>query len=104
MTARERKLLACFSDGPDGLVFWAFRYFVERGSIHASRFAAELARAWPLLAKKEQDLIRKEMEAEFARCDTAAVFDYSRYWCRDAWEVVRQAYRKDHFPGRPTAR
>jgi len=99
MNDRQRKLLEHFSDAPDDLVFWAFRYFLGRCTIHTCCFAKELAEAWRHLDKRVADMIKNELEKEFERDDIARA-EGEQYkplgWdCdRAAWEKVREAYLK----------
>ena len=103
MTNNDKKLIECFSDGPSGLVFWSFRYFLGRMTIATTSFAGELARAWPLLDERTQALIRRELEEEFHRDDEArqrANEKGEKPTClplgwdcdREAWQKVRDAY------------
>lgn len=101
--ARAKALLASFrSDSLDDLVFWSFRYFLGRRTIHACCFAEDLARAWPYLDKRVATLIRSELEAAFAMDDDmrreskdghALTWFYLGMDCdREAWEQVRRVY------------
>ena len=91
-----RALLACFSDGPSGLVFWAFRYFLGRMTIHTCCFARELAAAWPYLGEREQASIRRELDQAFADDDrhreTGLGFSIGHECDRAAWQEVRDVY------------
>jgi hypothetical protein len=94
--------IASHFGGESELVFWAFRYFLGRQTIHTVVFARQLAEAWPLLEKKDQDMIRKELDATFARDDKIRRSPYSEVYqlplgrdCdREAWLLVRDAYQK----------
>jgi len=94
------KILKCFDDNSASeLVFFAFRYFLGRCTIATCRFADNLAMAYPLLEKRYQDLIRRELDEAFARDDRERKGKPS-YWhgelghaCdRESWDKVRQAY------------
>lgn len=109
VSEQDAKLLSCFSsDTPSDLVFWSFRYFLGRMTIATCCFAESLAKGWEHLNPRIQELIKNELEREFARDDEArkgrdskgdkAV--YLRYLplghdCdREAWQKVRDAYTK----------
>lgn len=85
------------------LVFWTFRYFLGRQSIHTSVFASQLAEAWPLLEEKDQNVIRKELEEAFTIDDEmiAGNSPFGDYHSplgrgmREAWQRVRDAYSKN---------
>lgn len=93
-------LVSCFSGGASELVFWSFRYFMGRMTIATCCFADELARAWPLLDERTQNLIRKELDEAFSKDDEmrADPVCSSHYYplgmdCdRTHWEKVRAAY------------
>ena len=93
-------LVSCFSGGASELVFWSFRYFMGRMTIATCCFADELAKAWPLLEERTQNLIRKELDEAFAKDDElrADPVCSSHYYplgmdCdRAHWERVRAAY------------
>lgn len=93
-------LVSCFSGGASELVFWSFRYFMGRTTIATCCFADELARAWPLLDERTQNLIRKELDEAFSKDDEmrADPVCSSHYYplgmdCdRTHWEKVRAAY------------
>lgn len=70
LTKQDKELLACFNhDAPSDLVFWSFRYFLGRMTIHACCFADQLATCWPHLDARVQALIKRELEKEFERLD-----------------------------------
>ena len=104
MDKRTDDLLACFRDTPDSLVFWTFRYFMGRRTIHACCFARDLAGAWPYLDKHTQTAIRRELDAAFESDDRARdeqsamdariTLPLGDDCDREAWELVREAYRK----------
>lgn len=93
-------LVSCFSGGASELVFLSFRYFMGRMTIATCCFADELAKAWPLLDKRTQTLIREELDKAFAKDDEmrADPVCSSHYYplgmdCdRAHWEKVRSAY------------
>lgn len=82
----SQRLIDCFSDGPEGLVHCAFRYYLGRRTIAACCFARDLAKAWPLLTPRTAGMIRAELETAFERDDVGGACD------RAAWETVRRAY------------
>jgi hypothetical protein len=96
---QDNDLLKCFTDTPSDLVFWSFRYFLGRRSIHTTCFARNLATAWPHLDERVQSLIIRELEYEFRRDDEARA-DNDPYKAlgddcdRAAWQLVRDAYLK----------
>jgi len=57
----KKKTLSQYFGGEAELVFWAFRYFVTRKSIHAAAFVAALEKCVCKLPKKYKDMIRKEI-------------------------------------------
>ena len=69
MTNKDKHLLAHIGETPSDLVFWSFRYFIGRRSIHASAFAQRLAFVWPFLDDRVRNLISHDIEDEFARHD-----------------------------------
>ena len=100
---RKKTLLDCFQDTPDDLVFWSFRYFLGRMTIHTCAFAQDLARAWPHLDRRVAELIRKELDQEFEYDDKARANGETHGMSlplgadcdRAAWECVRRAYTKE---------
>ena len=104
LTKQDKELLACFNhDAPSDLVFWSFRYFLGRMSIHACCFADQLAACWPHLDPRAQALIKRELEEEFRRDDEARA--EKKDWkplghdCdREAWQRVRDVYNKGDRP------
>lgn len=109
LTKQDKELLACFNvDSPSDLVFWSFRYFLGRMTIHASCFADELATCWPHLEPRVQALIKRELEEEFERDDRAredreknpeSIYKFSLplgHDCdRASWQRIRDAYSKE---------
>jgi len=99
---RVNKLLARFDDDVDDLIFWAFRYFLGRRTIHACCFAEDLARAWPHLEPKTANAIREELDKAFVRDDEqrankGSPVIFGGYTLGDscdrfAWDRVRVAY------------
>lgn len=89
MTKKDSKLLAKFSDGISGLVFWSFRYFLHRRSISASCFAGEIAEAWPLLPERDQTLIAIELTQAYSAKKSSydALDDHGR----QMWRCVMNA-------------
>ena len=69
MTKKDKHLLENIGETPSDLVFWSFRYFLGRRSIHASAFAQRLAFVWPFLDDRVRDLIKRDIEEEFSRFD-----------------------------------
>lgn len=101
MNKKDTRLLNSFRDTPSDLVFWSFRYFLGRRTIATTCFAEDLAKAWPHLDKRVQELIMGELEREFERDDK--VRNSGLLGCymplgddcdRKAWEMVRNAYWK----------
>jgi hypothetical protein len=97
--ARTKKLLSYFRDSADDLIFWTFRYFLGRMTIHTSCFADDLAEAWPYLDKRVADLIKKELEKAFQQDDEMRlkkssynIYPLGSNTSRSAWENVRCAY------------
>jgi hypothetical protein len=105
----NESLINCFSDGASGLVFWSFRYFLGRMTITTGSFAEQLAKAWPLLDERIQNLIRKELDEAFARDDkmradpliSSNYYPLGMDYDREHWEKVRAAYAANdsHEPG-----
>lgn len=94
---KDRQLVECFTDGPSDLVFWSFRYFLGRRTIHACSFAKCLSKAWTHLDLPVQKLIMKELEEAFERDDVARSSnqDYRPLGDdidREAWQTVRDKY------------
>ena len=102
VTKKDKELLGCFTDTPSDLVFWSFRYFLGRMTIATVCFAESLAKAWPHLDKRVQDLIKRELEEEFKRDDDArerrkngdknAYLSLGHDCDRAAWQKVRDTY------------
>ena len=69
MTKKDKHLLENIGETPSDLVFWSFRYFLGRRSIHASVFAQRLAFVWPFLDERVRDQIKHDIEDEFERHD-----------------------------------
>jgi hypothetical protein len=96
---QDNDLLKCFSDTPSDLVFWSFRYFLGRTSIHTGRFARDLAKAWPHIDPLMQFSIERELDEEFRRDDEARRLlsrhkPLGRDCEREAWQLVKDAYSK----------
>jgi hypothetical protein len=70
MTKKDKHLLENIGETPSDLVFWSFRYFLGRRSIHASAFAQRLAFVWPFIDERVRDIIKRDIEEEFARCNS----------------------------------
>ena len=108
ISKKDKELLGCFTDTPSDLVFWSFRYFLGRMTIHACCFAESLAKAWPHLDERVQNLIIRELEEEFKRDDEArlrrtestvakqyiSTLPLGMDCDRAAWQKVRDAYTK----------
>lgn len=106
MKKKDKQLLESFTDTPSDLVFWSFRYFLGRMTIATGMFARDLAKAWPHLDERVQNLIKRELEEEFERDDRArkdkvekgeqSMYRHSlplgMYCDRQAWQLVRNAY------------
>lgn len=101
ITKKDRELLTKLGESPSDLVFWAFRYFLGRRTIHTVVFAQNLAEAWPSLDERVQHLICRELEFAFESDDkirankrnvglVAPLGDDSD---REAWAKVRAAYK-----------
>jgi hypothetical protein len=98
------QIAECFCEGGlrdmeiDKLVFWSFRYFLGRRTIHTIFFAKELAVAFPLLCSNIQEKIQKELEEAFERDDELRAKGEKAYLplghdCdREAWQKVRDVY------------
>ena len=108
MTNKDKQLLDTITETPSDLVFWSFRYFLGRMTIATVSFAEDLAKAWPFLDERVQQLIKRELEHEFelddrARADKAekgeqSIYKYSSMPLgmdcdREAWQKVRDAYK-----------
>lgn len=65
MSKKTPDVASFFSGGADELVFWSFRYFLGRRSIHTACFAQELASAAPHLTSYNRNMMVKELEEEF---------------------------------------
>jgi hypothetical protein len=94
---QDDQLLKCFDDSPSDLVFWSFRYFLGRTSIHTGCFARDLAKAWPHIDPLIQFSIKRELDDEFERDDDARQrkSEYKplgRDCDRASWQLVRDAY------------
>lgn len=99
MKKKDKQLLESFSDTPSDLVFWSFRYFLGRMTIATCTFARDLAKAWPHLDERVQQLIMQELEREFERDDRVRASCLKDCYkplgaeCdREAWQLVRNAY------------
>lgn len=97
----SKRLEDYFEGGVSSLVFWAFRYFLGRRTASSCSFAKELARAIPKLDDYERNLIQHELDREF-ESDDSCRNSGDRFRplgddCdRAAWDLVRQAYRKQN--------
>ena len=108
---RLHALVSSFRDTPDDLVFWSFRYFLGRMTIHTCCFAEDLARAWSHLDERVAGLIRKELDEAFRKDDELRSDEKcSRLYSplgmdcdRAAWECVRRAYTANASLDRPAA-
>jgi hypothetical protein len=91
----EADLAECFDGGVSELVFWAFRYFLGRRTVHVSVFARGLVKAWPHLNHWDRDTIAKELEDAFRIDEGVTGTGYLGDPCdRAAWQLVRDAYSK----------
>lgn len=107
MKKSDKLLLKAFGWGsPSELVFWSFRYFLGRMTIHACCFARDLARAWPHLDERIKKLIQSELDDEFERDDKARAaaekyLPLGHDIDRESWETVRAAYTRQAESGPP---
>lgn len=85
MTKNDKHLLEAIGETPSDLVFWSFRYFLGRRSIHASAFASKLAFVWPFVDSRVRDLIRREIEEELARYEKTMGESFP---LREEWQAV----------------
>ena len=60
MTKREQIIIDELDETINSLVFWSFRYFNERNSIHAHVFKDRLNKVLPLLDEKHRKMILEE--------------------------------------------
>jgi hypothetical protein len=93
---RDRLLIQAIAERPSDLIFWSFRYFIGRRSIHAACFARQLSVAWPHLEERVQNLIYPELAEEFERDDEARArgVEYKPLGSdsdRQAWQEVMNA-------------
>ena len=85
----------------DEIALWlgATRYYLGRTSYAVSAWCDQLRLAWPTLATETRDLIRRDVEEEFARDDRARERDeyltLGHDCDRAAWETVRALWRTD---------
>lgn len=106
VSGTDAKLLACF-DSPSDLVFWSFRYFLGRMTIHTCCFAEDLARGWEHLDPIVQERIKSELEKAFEQDDRVRKLEleepkkaYNYYLPlghdseREAWQKLRDTYTK----------
>jgi len=95
---KSHKHLAHFE--PHSLLIAAARYWIGRRTIAATCFAEELAKAWQDIPDKTRTIIRRDLENEFERDDRArdegGTYHPLGDDCdRQAWEKVREAWRKE---------
>lgn len=98
ISKKNRELLTKIGESPSDLVFWTFRYFLGRRTIHTVYFAQNLAEAWPSLDERVQHLICRELEAAFEADERARTNKYNIAPLgddsdREAWAKVRAAYK-----------
>lgn len=101
ISKKDRELLTKLGESPSDLVFWTFRYFLGRRTIHTVVFAQNLAEAWPSLDERVQHLICRELEAAFEADERARTNKYNTGSVaplgddsdREAWAKVRAAYK-----------
>jgi len=101
ITKKDRALLAGIGETPSTLVFWAFRYFVGRMSIHTVVFAQNLALNWEHLDERTQLAICTQLESLFEADDkvreakhySVPILPLGNSENRQAWEKVRAAYK-----------
>jgi hypothetical protein len=101
ITKKNRELLTKIGESPSDLVFWTFRYFLGRRTIHTVVFAQNLAESWASLDERVQHLICRELEAAFEADERARTNKYNTGSVaplgddsdREAWAKVRAAYK-----------
>lgn len=81
-------ILKHFSDTPEQLILWSFRYFLGRKSVSASRFARDLANAWKDLSDNTQNIISQELETFFRFNNNPS----SKVEI-EPWQIVRSQYK-----------
>lgn len=64
---RDQEILGLLDESVSSLVFWAFRYFLPRQSIHAAFFADRLPQVMPLLDARDRNRILRETRRELSR-------------------------------------
>lgn len=104
ITKKNRELLAKIGESPSDLVFWTFRYFLGRRTIHNVVFAQNLAESWASLDERVQHLIYRELESAFEADERARTNKYNNGLVfplgddsdRQAWAKVRAAYKGVH--------
>jgi hypothetical protein len=57
----KKNTISQYFGGEAELVFWSFRYFMTRRSIHAAAFAHSLGKCVLRLPKKHKDMIKQEI-------------------------------------------
>ena len=82
----DEQILSCIGETPSDLVFWSFRYFLGRRTIHANVFANNLAKTYPYLDNKTQLMIKREIENAIELNDLGDECDV------EAWQKVRDVY------------
>jgi len=83
---------------PHELLIASTRYFVGRRSIATVCFARTLAEAWPSLPEHTRAVIERDLEEAFRldeilREEGEACTPLGDNCAREAWELVRAAYR-----------
>lgn len=88
MTEQERTdaIMNSMNETIDTLIFWTFRYFLSRQSIHASCFARYLARTVHMLSRNERAIMLKEITQEVDAHNEGRSF---RAWPVDIYEQWR---------------
>lgn len=102
-TKRIVDIANCFPDGIDDLVFFAFRYFFGRSSIHTCCFINSLITSWPLLDNRIQALIMREIEEAFEKTDKLPVKDgltiFGFNYMKEEWDKLRKCYSNKSTKG-----
>lgn len=98
-TKRIVDIANCFPDGIDDLVFFAFRYFFGRSSIHTCCFIDSLIKSWTLLDNRIQSLIMIELEQAYEKesqlqDQNHGVFsEFGFSYMKEEWDKLRECYQ-----------
>lgn len=82
----DEQIMKNIGETPSDLVFWSFRYFLGRRTIHATVFAENLAKTYPYLNNATQQMIKKEIERAKELGELGDACD------QEAWQKVRNMY------------